>query len=45
VIKPGSVEEYLTIGEGAVVGMGAVVLKDVPPYSTVVGNPAKVISR
>jgi lipopolysaccharide transport system ATP-binding protein len=31
------------IGDGAVIGSGSVVAKDVPPYSIVVGNPAKVI--
>lgn len=31
------------IGDGAVVGGGAVVTHDVPPYSIVVGVPAKVI--
>lgn len=31
------------IGEGAVVAAGAVVTKDVPPYSVVAGVPAKVI--
>lgn len=31
------------IGDGAVVGAGAIVTKDVPPYAVVVGNPAKVI--
>lgn len=31
------------IGKGAVVGAGAVVVEDVPPFSIVVGNPAKVI--
>lgn len=31
------------IGEGAIVGIGAVVVKDVPPYAIVGGNPAKVI--
>lgn len=33
----------LTIGEHAMVGAGAVVTKDVPAYSIVVGNPAKII--
>lgn len=32
-----------TIGEHALIGAGAVVTKDVPAYSIVVGNPAKVI--
>lgn len=31
------------IGHGAVVGAGAVVFKDVPPYAVVVGNPARVV--
>lgn len=31
------------IGHGAVVAMGSVVTKDVPPYSIVGGNPAKVL--
>ncbi|MGN0222351.1 MAG: acyltransferase [Prevotella sp.] len=31
------------IGTHAVVGAGAVVTKDVPPYTVVAGNPAKVI--
>lgn len=33
----------LIIGEGAIVGAGAVVTKNVPPYSIVTGVPAKVI--
>lgn len=33
----------ITIGDGAVIGAGAVVTKDVEPYSIVVGNPAKHI--
>lgn len=33
----------VTIGEGAVVGAGSVVTKDVPKYSIVAGNPARVI--
>jgi len=31
------------IGEFALVGAGAVVTKDVPPYALVVGNPARII--
>lgn len=33
----------VTIGEGSVVGCRSVVTKDVPPYSVVAGNPAKVV--
>ena len=33
----------ITVGEYAVIGAGSVVTKDVPPYSVVVGNPAKVL--
>ena len=38
IIVPG-----VTIGEGAVIAMGAVVTKDVPPCAVVGGNPAKVL--
>ena len=31
------------IGDGAVIGAGAIVTKDVPPYAIVVGNPAKIL--
>jgi acetyltransferase-like isoleucine patch superfamily enzyme len=33
----------LTIGEGAIVGAGSVVTKDVPPRTIAAGNPARVL--
>jgi UDP-2-acetamido-3-amino-2,3-dideoxy-glucuronate N-acetyltransferase len=33
----------ITIGEYALIGSGAVVTKNVPPYSLIVGNPGRVI--
>ncbi|WP_414550961.1 acyltransferase [Anabaena sp. CCY 0017] len=40
IILPG-----VNIGEGAVVGVGAVVTKDVEAYTIVAGNPARVIGE
>lgn len=35
----------VTIGEGAIVGAGSVVTRDVAPWNIVAGNPAKVIKE
>lgn len=37
------IKQGVHVGTGAVVGMGSVVTKDVPPYAIVAGNPAKII--
>ena len=41
IIKQGTEQKPLTIGKGAIIGMGAVVTKSVAPGVVVVGNPAK----
>jgi len=35
----------VTIGEGAIIGAGSVVLGDVPPFSVAIGNPARVVQK
>ncbi|WP_298488567.1 hypothetical protein [uncultured Maribacter sp.] len=35
----------INIGENSIVGAGSVVIKDVPPNSIVVGNPARVVKK
>ena len=35
----------ITVGEGSKIGAGSVVLKDVPPHSTVVGVPGRVVKQ
>jgi len=38
-----TIRQGVKIGEFSIIGMGSVVLQDVPPNSIVVGNPGKVI--
>ncbi|MBO5051103.1 MAG: transferase [Clostridia bacterium] len=40
IILPG-----VTIGDGCIIGAGAVVTRDIPPYSVAVGVPARVVRR
>ena len=40
-----SIRGWLTIGKGATVGMGAVVVKDIPAGETWVGNPARKLEK
>jgi virginiamycin A acetyltransferase len=35
----------VTVGDGAIIATNATVTKDVPPYSIVGGNPAKIIRK
>ena len=56
IIKPVVIEDYawigmnvsilpgVTIGEGAIVGLGTVVPKDIPSRAIVVGNPARIVA-
>ncbi len=55
--KPVTIEDFViiganvsilpgvTIGKGSIVGMGAVVVNSIPPYSIALGNPARVIKK
>jgi len=36
--------QCLSLGEGSVVGIGSAVIKDVTPWTTVVGSPAREIA-
>lgn len=40
IVMPG-----VTVGEGAIVGVGSLVTKDIPPYCLAVGSPAKVVKE
>lgn len=45
IIKQGTSKRPLVIGKGAIVGMGAVVTKSVAPGVTVIGNPARPLTK
>lgn len=40
-----TVRQNLRIGHNSLLGMGAVVVKDVPPDSVMVGNPARILRK
>jgi hypothetical protein len=42
-IEYDAIVKSFTIGKGAKIGAGAVVLKEVPPYATVVGIPGRIV--
>ena len=46
VINPGSIiMAGVTIGKNSIIAVGSIVNKDVPDYTIVAGNPARVIKR
>ena len=46
VINPGSIiMAGVTIGKNSIIAVGSIVSKDVPDYTVVAGNPARVIKK
>ncbi len=35
----------ITIGNNSIIAAGSIVVKDVPPFSMVAGNPARIIKK
>lgn len=45
-IGPNSViTKGVSVGDGSIIGANSVVLSDIPPYSTAVGSPCRVIAQ
>ncbi len=40
-----SVKEHCKIGAGAMVGLGSVVIRDVPAKAVIAGNPARILKK
>ncbi len=40
-----SIIPRVTVGKWSIIGAGTVIIKDVPPYSDVVGNPGRVVKE
>lgn len=40
-----SIRERVTIGEWSLIGMGSVILSDVPAFSTMIGNPGRFLRK
>lgn len=36
---------HVKVGDGAYIGVGSIVMKDVPPYAQVFGNPARIVGQ
>jgi len=45
IIRQGTKDKPIIIGQGAILGMGAVITKSVPAFTTVIGNPATPLLR
>lgn len=39
------IKQGVSVGDGAIIGMGSIVTHDVPPYSISAGNPAREVRK